>query len=545
MKPEGMTDLKQWIVILFLTILYNQVKSQQIHWAHQVSSNQSDNLESHAVDSDENIIAVGYFEETITVGDFQLSSKDQSDVFIYKTNKNGQVLWAHTLGGPVYGGDVGVTVDEIGNIYIAGGFIDKLYFDNNLKLTSPVNSASWSSFVTKLDLNGNMLWVKGIYPQASAEVRVWGNIAVNDQGNIAVAGMFGGSIDVSGVSINKAVGDPGSSIFLALFNSSGEVVWVKNPPSDTYATVNDIEIDNQSNIYFTGFFTNTISFGSTSLTAANTTHSDIYLAKYNESGNAPWAKGIIKTEPAALNNEGRGLAVDAAGNIYLAGTFKGTVSSGSFSISGINTSEDPGNADGFIASYDENGSLNWLKRIGTSNPDIVNDIALTNRNSFIVTGGRDGFRIFFQEYNLLGILILDKEFNGNGIAESISFVSNGDVYISGLLFGSLVEDNINFSALGTDGFLLKYAAGVPVEVTDGFIPNVITPNGDTFNDTFKIPIYMQGSPIVIYNRWGQLVYSDVNYQNTWNGDKHSSGVYFFKLETDCCNTIKGFIHVVR
>jgi gliding motility-associated-like protein len=454
-------------------------------------------------------------------------------------------LWAHTLGGPVYSGDVGVTVDNTDNIYLAGGFIDKLYFDNTLQLTSPFNSNSWSSFVAKLDPTGQVIWIKGIYPKDPGEVRVWGNISVNDQGILVVAGMFSGSIVIDATTINKSAADPGNSIFLVRFDQNGQVVWIRNPPSDTYATVGDIEIDSQSNIYFTGFFTNTILFGSTSLTAANSTHSDIYIAKYDGNGTPIWAKGIVKPAPAALNNEGRSLCVDqASGNVYLTGIFKGTISSGSFSISGVNTSEDPGNADGFIASFDGSGSMMWLKRVGTPNSDILNDIKLTNRNSLVVAGGRAGFKIFFQEYNFSGVPVLDKEFNGVGIAESISFMPNGDVYLSGLLLGSFVEDNINFNALSQDGFLLKYAAGSPIEVTDGFIPNVITPNADTFNDTFEIPANMFGSPIIIYNRWGQSVYTTNNYENDWKGEGQSSGVYFYKIESNCCGIVNGWVHVV-
>ena len=58
-----------------------------------------------------------------------------------------------------------------------------------------------------------------------------------------------------------------------------------------------------------------------------------------------------------------------------------------------------------------------------------------------------------------------------------------------------------------------------------FIPNSFTPNNDGKNDFF-IPINLDQYPnpsIMIYNRWGQLVYENENYQNNWDGSHYLSG----------------------
>ncbi|RBL89038.1 T9SS type B sorting domain-containing protein [Chitinophaga flava] len=73
----------------------------------------------------------------------------------------------------------------------------------------------------------------------------------------------------------------------------------------------------------------------------------------------------------------------------------------------------------------------------------------------------------------------------------------------------------------------------PVKVTgsDLFIPNVITPNGDGKNDHFVIPGLNRfpGSGLFIYNRWGNQVYQNKNYDNTWDGAGLSEGTYFYIL----------------
>jgi gliding motility-associated-like protein len=64
------------------------------------------------------------------------------------------------------------------------------------------------------------------------------------------------------------------------------------------------------------------------------------------------------------------------------------------------------------------------------------------------------------------------------------------------------------------------------------IPNVITPNGDGSNDYFEIKNIekLKYSKLSIYNRWGLKVYEKEAYDNTWNADGHSDGVYFWTLE---------------
>lgn len=71
------------------------------------------------------------------------------------------------------------------------------------------------------------------------------------------------------------------------------------------------------------------------------------------------------------------------------------------------------------------------------------------------------------------------------------------------------------------------------------IPNVITPNGDDVNETFYTR-YADVYPdvhLVIYNRWGRVVYRTESYDNSWAGEKNNgkpvnSGVYFYVMKWD-------------
>lgn len=81
---------------------------------------------------------------------------------------------------------------------------------------------------------------------------------------------------------------------------------------------------------------------------------------------------------------------------------------------------------------------------------------------------------------------------------------------------------------------------MPIEEAELKIPNVMTPNGDGFNDTFIIKNEKTGNDItyeyervelLVYNRYGKVVYKDDNYMSDWNADGLSDGTYFFVIRT--------------
>jgi gliding motility-associated-like protein len=65
------------------------------------------------------------------------------------------------------------------------------------------------------------------------------------------------------------------------------------------------------------------------------------------------------------------------------------------------------------------------------------------------------------------------------------------------------------------------------------IPNIFTPNGDGSNDRFEIKHLMDGGYpsryLAVYNRWGRKVFESNNYQNEWDGEGASDGVYYYVL----------------
>ncbi|QNF32771.1 gliding motility-associated C-terminal domain-containing protein [Adhaeribacter swui] len=77
------------------------------------------------------------------------------------------------------------------------------------------------------------------------------------------------------------------------------------------------------------------------------------------------------------------------------------------------------------------------------------------------------------------------------------------------------------------------------------IPNVFTPNGDGKNDTFVPGVTCLPTDLKVFNRWGQLVYNQKNYQNTWDGKDLPEGIYFYHLTNSKGNNWKGWVEIVR
>jgi hypothetical protein len=86
----------------------------------------------------------------------------------------------------------------------------------------------------------------------------------------------------------------------------------------------------------------------------------------------------------------------------------------------------------------------------------------------------------------------------------------------------------------------------PVEVLDMLVPNVFTPNGDQQNDLFAPRLGGCPPRLQVFSRWGQPVYENAAYQNTWDGAGLAPGIYYYLLTPpDGGAVVKGWVELVR
>ena len=130
------------------------------------------------------------------------------------------------------------------------------------------------------------------------------------------------------------------------------------------------------------------------------------------------------------------------------------------------------------------------------------------------------------------------------------------------------QDVIIVSPDSTQYFSLSIYDGCNQEIHDSVLVwnqcpieniNVFTPNNDGINDFF-VPVNLDDYPnpsVLVYNRWGKLVYANENYQYDWDGTHFKSGnelndgLYYYIVDPEsnkydyATNLINGYVHLIR
>ena len=132
------------------------------------------------------------------------------------------------------------------------------------------------------------------------------------------------------------------------------------------------------------FYSSYITFGSTILT--NRGGGDIFVVKYDPSGNVLWAKSAGETG----GEWGLGISTDASGNIVVTGGF------GSPSITfGSTILTNGGIANIFVVKYDPSGNVLWAKSAGGTGDDDGYGISTDASGNIVVTGSFESPTITF------------------------------------------------------------------------------------------------------------------------------------------------------
>lgn len=307
-------------------------------------------------------------------------------------------------------------------------------------VTSTAASSGGGPTCPKLDPAGGATKFAGAFGDAS--VQTGSAIAFDKSGNILVAGSFGGTINLGGTTLSSAGGD---DVFVAKFAPSGQLLWAKSFGDGNVQTAAGIGVDANGNVYVTGNFKGGINFGGGTLSATGTLFIDVFLAKLSTDGSHVWSKSFGDENVQNV----RGLSVDTAGNVVIAGFFQNDINFGGSLLTSA------GLYDMFVAKFNATGMHQWSRRFGdaagdqnaravaidgTGNVYLAGDAA----SSIDVGGGAMSAAgkpsAFVAKLDPMGNAMWAKLSAGDamskGVANAISVGSNGDVAIGGSFRGA-------------------------------------------------------------------------------------------------------------
>jgi hypothetical protein len=301
------------------------------------------------------------------------------DIFLIKTDANGNIQWAKTYGGTAIDWAYSVQQTSDGGYIVAGG-------------THSFGAGSYDIFLIKTDADGNIIWAKtygGTYSDYAYSVQ-----QTSDGGYIVAGGT--GSFGAGG------------DIFLIKTDANGNIIWAKTYGGTNYDEAYSVQQTSDGGYIVAGY---TESFGAG--------YGDIFLIKTDANGNVQWAKTYGGTD------------LDWAYSVQ-------QTSDGGYIVAGFTYSFGAGYDDIFLIKTDANGNIQWAKTYGGIDYDWAHSVQQTSDGGYILAGGTDSFGAGYYD-----ALLVKTDANGNiswakiyggtddDIAFSVQQTSDGGYILAG------------------------------------------------------------------------------------------------------------------
>ncbi|MBG8554353.1 SBBP repeat-containing protein [Hymenobacter guriensis] len=311
-------------------------------WAVQSDAGGEKLITSMVTDASGHVYVAGTFAGVARFGTTVLRSELQGNqAFVAKLTASGQCLWAVQAGSAGYDIISGLALDAAGDLVVTGSVAAAATF-GTLPLAHGTEVQD-DLFVAKLSAaTGAWRWVTS----GGGSGRDRGNALTTDAaGNIYLTGYFQ-SPAIWG-SLNLTTTLNGDNVLVAKLDASGNWLWASAGGSYSPDAGNAIAVDAAGNTYITGVAGLSSSFGN--LTLKGGLNPSAFVAKLAASGQWVWA-----TETGVEGqNIGYGLSLDASGNVYVTGSFKGTM------MLGETTLQSSGLGDLYVAKLTPNGQWAW------------------------------------------------------------------------------------------------------------------------------------------------------------------------------------------
>ncbi|MBN1352656.1 SBBP repeat-containing protein [candidate division KSB1 bacterium] len=453
------------------TVKYNSEGVRQWVVRYNGPGNSDDEANAIATDHSGNIYVTGW----------SVGSGTGDDYATVKYNSEGVQQWVARYNGPENDSDraSALSVDDSGNVYVTGMSLHR----------AGIYSALSSDYATvKYNPDGEEQWIaryngpEDLGDMASA-------IALDAAGNVHVAGNSS-VYSTWGIFID-------SDYAIIKYNSAGVEQWVAcyTGPGNSHDEANALAVDASGNVYVTGWS----NFGYDDRGEATGGH--YASVKYDSSGVEEW---IARYEETG-SQWATALAVDASGNVYVAGNYGDDYATVKYNSVGVQQwvarYDGPGNAedravalaidalgnvyvtgwsedsdtrsDYATIKYNSEGIQQWIARYkgpGFSNEasDLAWALAVDDAGNVYVTGESDGSgteRDYATiKYNSEGVQQWVARYNGSGnwadYATALTVDGSGNVYVTGWSYGSgkgFDYATVKYNSASAEQWISRYA----------------------------------------------------------------------------------------
>ena len=429
--------------VVLLLCLVSDHHGQTVQWAKKGISEGFENGNAVVVDDSGNVYVTGQFEFTSVFDNVTLYSYGQHDMMVAKYGNDGKLRWIRQAGGP--GGDIGngIGIDALHNVYVTGEIEDTVKFGSITKRSLGGNDG----FLAKYDVNGKIVWVKDFGTASGSEKGR--AIAVSPSGDVYITGNFSTSTDFGNITLTS---NGGNDIFIVKYDTDGDVIWAKKAGGPSQDRGYGIVIDASENVYITGTFTQSATFKNTTIT--NPANNSSFVAKYNSSGQFQWVNesgaccDTTKSNGIALDDNGniyiagyfmdetrfdsyrfnsRGVSdifivkYDPSGDVIWAKQAGGIEEDGAYGLVVDNLNHllyvtglvrEQGNFDNipygvrgykdiFLAAYNLDGDAVWVQTYGGNYRDLGSAVTVDNQGNIYTTGLFNDVA-YFGPYTLTG-----------------------------------------------------------------------------------------------------------------------------------------------
>jgi len=342
------------------------------------------------------------------------------------------------------GGSAGVTLgnrvagDPAGNSFVVGSFDGPILFG-----TVPVSlSCGPCGLVGKLDPFGNVAWVVPL-GSGTGGVVAWG-VALGKSGEIFVVGRLQGTMTFGATTLtDKGQGD----WVVVRLDPHGSPVWAVSFGGPNEDAAGAIALDESGDLLVLGGFQGTVAFGPATLSSAG--GPEVALVRMTSSGQVVWAVSA----GGAGADSGAGVAVDGAGNSFLATMVTGPATFGPFSTTGAGQSV-------VVAKVDAAGNFLWVAQATG---------ALISAAGVAVDGSDDAYLVGgFVDAAQIGSAAL----TGSGTHLYLAKVSAAGTFVWAQATGPGHFVARGVSVAGSNAFVTGHAFG-----QNGFGPTMVTSLG--------------------------------------------------------------------